>query len=392
MSIFNSLGSNYTGGTLRRLFAPASSQNGQKLQQYLVDHYEATDVQVTYKCREAITLGLRQLDLPAGSRVAINGFTCYAVYEAIVAAGLLPHYVDITRTDLNYTAAALGKAIKAEPTIRVAMIQNTFGIPSDVAAIAKVCAAHNVVLVEDLAHSAGLQYADGQEAGTVGQWAALSFSQDKMIDAVSGGALVSKQSIPAVTPKTLSFKKRAAARWYPLSTWVIRGTFGIGVGRALLKAMKHLQLIPRPMAGSAGTVHKLSNWSSREALLSQQDLVRSSVLRKAIASIYSQQLPKDVQFAAESGAVHLRYPILVSDRDSLLKFLGKERIYLSDTWYDAAIGPKQYQHLTDYNGQCPESEYVAEHIVNLPTHQHVTEAKAAVIAEKVNAWLKSVPK
>ena len=37
----------------------------------------------------------------------VNGFTCYAVYEAIKAAGLTPVWVDISKEDLNFDLSML---------------------------------------------------------------------------------------------------------------------------------------------------------------------------------------------------------------------------------------------------------------------------------------------
>jgi dTDP-4-amino-4,6-dideoxygalactose transaminase len=389
VSWFNSLGSNYRSATVRRVFWPASRQEPERLRAYLGDHYERAAVQLTYKGREAITLGLKQLELPKNSLVAINGFTCYAVYEAITAAGYKPCYLDISKKELNFTAATLGKALKAHPNIKAVMIQNTFGIPADIAAIAKVCQAHNLPLVEDLAHSIGLQYETGQEAGTLGVWAALSFSQDKMIDAVSGGALLAHKPIVQIKkPAAIAKKSRFAARLYPWTTAIIRRTFRLGIGRGLLKFTKSTGLIPRPMNGSAVAVRTVSNWQAREARLAYENLSALIKHRQKIAAIYERLLPAEAKFSTSPQAVYLRYPIMVSEPHRLIKYLKQFNIYLSDIWYDAAIGPKHYTHLTDYDGQCPQADYVASRIINLPTHWQVDEATAKLISGKVLEWLK----
>ena len=43
-----------------------------------------------------------QLDLPADAKVAINGYTCFAVYDAVVRAGHEPVYVDVKKGTLNF--------------------------------------------------------------------------------------------------------------------------------------------------------------------------------------------------------------------------------------------------------------------------------------------------
>lgn len=187
MSIFNSLGSNYDFNfVLKTLFARGEDS---KLKSFLENKYPGKAT-LLYKGREAIELGLKSLNLPKGSFVAINGFTCFAVYDAIKKAGLNVEYLDIEKGDLNFSPESLQAALTKDSKIKAVIIQNTLGFPCDIDNISKICQENKLILIEDLAHSIGTRYENGQEAGTVGDMVILSFSQDKMIDAVSGGALI----------------------------------------------------------------------------------------------------------------------------------------------------------------------------------------------------------
>lgn len=182
MSIFNSLGSNYDFKfVLKALF---SKREG-ALKKFLEDKYKG-QVTLTRKGRQAIELALS--GLPKGSSVAINGFTCFAVYEAIQKAGHKALYLDIEKGELNFSVDALRKT----SNVKAVIIQNTLGSPCEIEKIAQICKENKIILIEDLAHCVGTRYESGVEAGTVGDFVALSFSQDKMIDAVSGGALIKK--------------------------------------------------------------------------------------------------------------------------------------------------------------------------------------------------------
>lgn len=182
MSIFNSLGSNYDFKfVLKSLF---SKRDGD-LKNFLEKKYKG-QVILTYKGRDAIEMALS--GLPPGSLVAINGFTCFAVYEAIKKAGMEALYLDIEKGELNFSPESLKKA----GNVKAVIIQNTLGYPCDIEKIAQVCKENKIILIEDLAHCVGTRYESGIEAGTVGDFVALSFSQDKMIDAISGGALIKK--------------------------------------------------------------------------------------------------------------------------------------------------------------------------------------------------------
>lgn len=183
MSIFNSLGSNYDFKfVLKALF----SRREGDLKKFLESKYQGK-VTLTYKGRDALELALA--DLPKESLVGINGFTCFAVYEAIKKAGHQALYLDIEKGELNFSADTLKRAVN----VKAVIIQNTLGYPCDIEKIAQICQENKIILIEDLAHSVGTRYKNGVEAGMIGDYVALSFSQDKMIDAVSGGALIERK-------------------------------------------------------------------------------------------------------------------------------------------------------------------------------------------------------
>jgi len=211
MSIFNSLGSNYNFKyVLRSLFSDGHEQN-RKLINLLQEKYGGKTI-LTYKGREALALALKILNLPKESCIAINGFTCYAVYKAIHEVGLIPICLDLEEknSDLNFKPVTLEKSLGENKNIKVVVVQNTLGYPCDIEKIAQICHKKNIFLIEDLAHCVGTRYSDGKEAGAVGDFVTLSFSQDKIIDSVSGGALVirnkkiNKFIIPVLPLKVIS--------------------------------------------------------------------------------------------------------------------------------------------------------------------------------------------
>lgn len=182
VSIFNSLGSNYDFNfVLKSLFSPGNDD----LKSFLENKYKG-QVTLVYKGREAIELALGNIN--KGSLVGINGFICFAVYEAIKKAGMEVEYLDIEKGELNFSAETLKKAVN----VKAVIVQNTLGYPCDIEKIAQICKEKKIILIEDLAHSIGTRYESGEEAGMVGDFVVLSFSQDKIIDAVSGGALISR--------------------------------------------------------------------------------------------------------------------------------------------------------------------------------------------------------
>ena len=83
MSIFNSLGSNYSlSSSIRHLFVRGKCRDYMKLESLLDGRYDGS-VYLFYKGREALRQAMLAADLKKGSAVAINGFTCFVVDEAV---------------------------------------------------------------------------------------------------------------------------------------------------------------------------------------------------------------------------------------------------------------------------------------------------------------------
>lgn len=394
MNVFNSLGSNYNFGfALRALFANDFGKAEVKLTTFLSQKYDGKAV-LTYKGREAIKLAIEAINLPIGSAVAINGFTCYAVYEAIVKAGATPHYVDIKEGQMNFAAAALSQSLRANQNIRAVIIQNTLGFPCDGQGIKQICTRNNLILIEDLAHSVGSRYQSGVEAGTIGDFTVLSFGQDKIIDAVGGGALITKNKRFFNHPPALAClpqRRQLRDMFYPLLTWLIRRTYTIGLGKALHVLFKKTRMLSQPMGPALSQVHRLSNWYCSNVEQRFEELESNISHRRQIAHIYKQLLNPEIILPRVVRDIdlstNLRFPIVVEGRGELIIFLNHRGIHISDIWYDAPVAPAKYLFLTDYDGQCPEAENLAATILNLPTHQGISEGKARQIAEAINQWL-----
>lgn len=398
MPIFNSLGSNYNFSfAVKALLSRGNLKYSDELTKFLESKYGGKAT-LLYKAREAIFLALKTINLPKNSVVAINGYTCYAVYKAIVDAGYKPEYLDIPKGDLNFSVEAFKLALEKNPAIKVLIIQNTLGYPCDMAAIESVCKEHSIILIEDLAHSIGAVYKDGREAGRLGDFTVLSFSQDKMIDAVSGGALIIRnkkyQTVPIGAQEEVSRKQQIMDRCYPQLTYKIRNAYALGLGKITHKFYKSLGWLSKPMGESDEIIlHKLPARYCGLVLYQFQNLGSNLKHRKEIAEIYAANLNSQLLFKNPapqiSGSTNLRFPIMVEDRNSLISNLKNSGVYVSDIWYDAPVAPEKYMAMTNYNHNCPEAETIAKKMLNLPTHININAAQAKKLAEKINSWLES---
>jgi dTDP-4-amino-4,6-dideoxygalactose transaminase len=396
MNIFNSLGSNYDFQFILQLLRTPNIDT-KKLKETLETKYQGKSA-LFYKGRHAIQFALQLLNLPKNSAVAVNGYTCFAVYEAISRAGLKTEFVDITVGDLNFSAESLEQKLNINPSIKAVIIQNTLGTPCDIKRISEICKQRNLILIEDLAHSPGTTYAHGIEAGTVGDFVALSFSQDKMIDAVSGGALVVRnptyRNFSELKLRNVSFGQQFFIdSFYPIWTFLIRKLYAVGLGKLLHQILKSFRLLSMPMQEEGVGLYGLAPWYAGLAGKELEDLEENIKHRRKIARVYASSLdskilvPKTIEVLENS--TNLRFPILISDRSGLIAHLKQYGVYVSDIWYDAVVAPKKYMTKLDYKGDCPNAERVAEKMLNLPTHRNINVEEAQIISKRINQWLAS---
>ena len=386
--IFNSLGSNYSFKfALNSLFSVGKDSDSEKLKNYLEKRYSGKAI-LLYKGREAIKLALKLTNLPQNSKVGITGFTCYVAYQAIKESGLKPVYLDIDES-LNFSSNKIGEA-------KALIVQNTLGNPCDMENISKICKERNIVLIEDLAHSVGTIYKNNKEAGCVGDFTALSFSQDKAVDAVSGGALIirnSKYSKYAVgeleKPSLIQLLKD---RFYPVFTFKIRSLYPYGLGKPLHFLLKKLSFLSKPLEISGSIkFQSMPNWHAKLVNVSFKEFERVIKHRRGIASIYASNLDPKILSKNYVGNINLssciRFPIFVEKRQDLINYLKERGIFVSDIWYDAPVAPLRLLSKTNYEGECPFSEKISKKIVNLPTHVNVLPKDAVYISEIINQWL-----
>ncbi len=403
MNIFNSLGSNYDFSTaIKILFASNDKEYSEKLKSVLQQRYKG-EAEVFYKGRDALRMALRIIN-KKGSSVGICGFTCFAVYDSVVKEGYEPILLDIERNNLNFSFETFEKAVADNPELKVLIIQNTLGFVANIEKISKLCREKKILLIEDLAHSIGSTYENEKEAGTVGDFTILSFSQDKMIDGVTGGGLIVRNLAlknKNLTFKKLDFKAQLRDRLYPFFTFKIRKTYGLGIGKLIHFILKNLNLLSNPMDNTRPDTFsgveemlELPSWYCKHILDEFINIEKNLSYRREIAKVYSDNLDKRLLMsnvvAGVNNSTCLRFPIFIEKRQELISFLNKSGVYVSDIWYDAPIAPKKYMEKTDYKiGECPNSEVVASAILNLPTHRNVSLKDARQISDKINLWLKN---
>ncbi len=137
-------------------------------------------------CSAALFLSLKALGLPRDARVLIPAFTFAAVPSSIVHADCVPVLCEVRE---NYRIDLTDFTAKLDQDISAVIISHMRGHTSDMDAIMEACAARNIPVVEDAAHSLGTEW-HGRKIGTIGRVGCFSFQSYKLVNAGEGGILV----------------------------------------------------------------------------------------------------------------------------------------------------------------------------------------------------------
>lgn len=136
----------------------------------------------------ALLLATRALGLE-GAKAVLPSFTFIATLNALVHGGMTPVFCDIEPDTWTLSPTHLGRLLAADPTIRLVVPVNVFGVPPDLQAIHRTLEGTDAVLMLDNAHGLGTER-EGGRCPPQPLVQAYSFHATKVLPAVEGGAVV----------------------------------------------------------------------------------------------------------------------------------------------------------------------------------------------------------
>jgi dTDP-4-amino-4,6-dideoxygalactose transaminase len=138
-------------------------------------------------CGGSLFLALRGAGVGPGDRVLVNAFTLAPAPGAVAHAGAEPVLVDITE-DLTIDLDDLVAKARASGA-RHLLLSHMRGHVSDLDAVADICAAEGLTLIEDCAHTTGARW-NGKLTGRFGLAGCFSAQSYKHLNGGEGGLVV----------------------------------------------------------------------------------------------------------------------------------------------------------------------------------------------------------
>jgi dTDP-4-amino-4,6-dideoxygalactose transaminase len=294
---------------------------------------------------------------------------------------------------------------KISPRSKAIMVQHTFGFPAQMDKIMEISKKHNLILIEDCAHSLGAKFQD-KLCGTLGDIAFFSFGRDKIISSVFGGFITTNNK--ELGRKIINFKEKLN---YPSGFWIFQQLLHPilinslilplyrfpTLGKFCLIFLQKIRILSKAVSSkekkgkfSKSNSKKFPNALAILALNQFQKLERFNFHRREIAKIYEENLKESpallLPFSKnkeKKEIVFMKYSVLVQDSEKILKEFRKKRILLNDGWRKVPVVPpgNDIKKMGYILGSCPKAEEVASKILNLPTHINLSKEKAKEIAD-----------
>jgi perosamine synthetase len=319
-------------------------------------------------CTAAIELSLRALRLPPGSPVLTPTLTFCGAVHAIVHSGLRPVLVDVDEHDLTMSVESVRRMSRVRPAAMV--VQDMGGYPADVLALAEAADLPISRVVEDAAHGLGASLG-GAPVGTVAGASCFSFYATKNLPIGEGGAITTADGEFADQLRILRLHGMSADAWRryePGAGW----RYDVE-GPGLKANFTDLQA-----AIGIGQLAELSTWQRRRADLAAR-------YDQQLAEIPGVLLPPRPRFGRH--AWHL-YAIQVEPR------FGRTRDELITEMTASGIGTSVHfipvhrfeyfrELLGDLAHELPVAERVADRILSLPMHPHLSDRDVDRVCERI---------
>jgi dTDP-4-amino-4,6-dideoxygalactose transaminase len=273
------------------------------------------------------------------------------------------------------------------------VVQHTFGLPANMDAIRNICEEHNLILIEDCAHSLGAEF-DGLKVGAHSKASFFSFSRDKVISSVYGGIAVTNDDIIGRKLKELQKEFRKPSRVWTLQQilhpillhYLILPVYNfLDLGKIMLVLSQVLHILSKAVSWKEKQgkcpdyfPKALPNALAMMALNQFNKLEKFNNHRQKITEYYYENL-KGTTFKlpekfSDRKSIFLRFTIKHSKAHEIIyEAWHKQNILLGD-WYTTPIAPfdTNMEEIKYKIGSCPIAEDLAKITLNLPTHINIS--------------------
>lgn len=312
----------------------------------------------------ALSAGIRE-----GDEVIVSPITFAASANCILYCGGTPVFADINPETYNISPDSIRKCI-TQKTKAIIVVDFT-GQAVELDEIRAICKEHNLILIEDAAHSIGTRY-NGTPVGSIADMTCFSFHPVKTVTGGEGGAIT--------TNDESLYRKLMLLRTH-------------GITRNIDEMIHPSDATWYNEQVDLGFNYRMTDFQA--ALLNSQlsKLERFSKRRKEIVAIYDKafsEMPElfvQKEIPASDTTRHLYILRLNLDKLTCTRREFFDALYAENTCPQVHYLPvyrhSYYEKLGYPKGLCPNAEKLYEEIMSIPLYPSLTDTDVADVIHAV---------
>ena len=298
---------------------------------------------------DALIIALESLELER-KEVIVPAFSFFATSEAIVQAGLVPKFIDVSIDDCNIDVDQIENNITKKTGAILPV--HLFGKSSNMNEILSLATKYKLKIVEDTAQSFGTQY-NNKFLGTIGDIGCFSFFPTKTLGAYGDGGAITTDN-KKLADRARMLKNHGASRKY--FNEIIGYNSRLDSIQASFLSMK---------------LKKMTEFIS---------------LRKKAGNFYNKLLEKNENLIIvdnhESSFNYYSIVLKNGDRDELQNYLNEAGVST------AIYYPKTLPSLPAHNvtKKFPNAEFLSKNILSIPIFPSIEEDQQIYVADKIKEF------
>jgi dTDP-4-amino-4,6-dideoxygalactose transaminase len=303
----------------------------------------------------ALQLALTACGVGAGDEVLVPANTFFATAEAVSNACATPRFVDADPVFYTIDTARVADAIT--DATRAIIPVHLYGQSADLDPILELAARHNLIVIEDAAQAHGTLY-KRRHVGTLGRAGCFSFYPAKNLGAVGeGGAVVTDDA--EVARRLRQLRDHGSERKYRHE--IVGYNFRLEEIQGAVLAVK---------------LRHLDRWNAlrREHAARYHELLKGAVGGALV-------LPRELPYARH---VYHLYVVQAEERDRLRKALEDAGVQTGIHYPIPVHLQPAFSSLGHGEGDFPEAERQARHVLSLPIFPELTEDQIRRVVEAVS--------
>lgn len=305
----------------------------------------------------------------SGDEVITTPITFAASANCILYCGGKPVFADINPQTYNIDPNSIEKCI-TEKTKAVVAVDFT-GQAVEIQSIREICEKHNLIFIEDAAHSLGTKY-DGKPVGSLADMTEFSFHPVKTCTAGEGGAVTTNDD--DLYKKLTLFRTHGITR---VQDWMDKESEGGWYYQQVALGYNY-RITDMQAALLSSQLDKLPVFAKK-----RKELVRRyNEAFKVMPEVIVQKEIPESDTVRHLYILQLNFDMLKCGRREIYDALQAEGVGVNVHYVPVYSFP-YYQQLGYKIGSCPNAERLYERIISIPLFYGLTDEKQDRVVEAV---------